>query len=103
LRFGLGAYKGARREYHALPDDDKCDRFCCGGTYSKGVFSVFSGPAKINHSVIKGSIFTKDNGFGVTSFVRNTQLDGKAGVNQGAIYCGGVYDENYTFYSNTSP
>jgi hypothetical protein len=56
--------------------------FASGMPYSRGVFSVCSGLGKINHSVMKGSIFTKDNGFGVTSFVGDTQLDGEVAVNQ---------------------
>jgi hypothetical protein len=74
-----------------------------GGTDNRGVFNSISGTVKINHSVIKGIIYTIYNGSGVTTRVGNTQLDGGAVHNDGTLTCAGVYDENYTFYTSTCP
>jgi hypothetical protein len=73
-----------------------------GGTYNYGVNSITSGTIRINHSVIKGSTNTVWNGSGVTTRVVFTQLAGGPVSNAGTLSCGGVYDENYTFYDVTT-
>ncbi len=74
-----------------------------GGGASIGVNSVNSGTVKINHSVIKGTTNTINNGTLVTTFVGSSQLDGGAVSNSGTLTCAGVYDENFAFYASTCP
>lgn len=63
-----------------------------------------SGTIKIDNSVLIGSTNTILNGAGVKTLVGNSKLDGGPVRNDGLlIKCAGVYDENYTFYSNTCP
>ncbi len=74
-----------------------------GTNNNYGVYNTSSGTVKINHSVIKGTTFTINNGAGVTTMVGNTQLDGGPVNNTGTLTCAGVYDENYTFYASSCP
>jgi hypothetical protein len=57
----------------------------------------------INNSVIIGSTNTIYNGTSTTTRVGNTKLAGGAVSNSGTLTCAGVYDENYTFSTDTCP
>ena len=74
-----------------------------GGINNIGIFNHCGSTIKIEHSVISGSSYTIYNEV-ATIMIGNTRLDGGPIVNSGGtIICAGVYDENFTFYSNTCP
>ena len=59
---------------------------------------------RVNHSQIASSLNTIHNDAEFTTLVGASLLDG-GGVlaNGGTVTCAGVYDENYTFGTNTCP
>jgi len=66
-----------------------------GVTTSRGVDTCCTGTAWINHSAIKASTHTVENGTSAVTYVANTQLDGGSVSNSGTLTCVGAYDENY--------
>lgn len=58
----------------------------------------------VNNSQISGATNTIRNNSFFTNLVGASLLDGGAvNPNGGTVTCAGVYDENYTFYTNTCP
>jgi hypothetical protein len=72
-----------------------------GGILSAGVYSTAGSNVKIGNSKIAGSTHTVVNQSGDTTSIGASQLAGGYVDNAGTLACAGVYDENYTFYSNT--
>jgi len=74
-----------------------------GGTDSYGVYMYpsQSGRLKADHCFISGTTATVDFHGSTNGLVGGSKLFG--GAVQGNVTCGGVWDENYSFYPNTCP
>jgi hypothetical protein len=82
----------------------------CASSSSTSVYGIYNTAASgaytvtINNSQIASRINTIYNDSHFATFVGASQLSGGAVItNTGTVLCAGVYDENYTFYSNTCP
>ncbi len=74
-----------------------------GSTASYGVKNQISGTVTIDRSVISGTTNTVWND-GANTKVAHTRLDGGNSLNSsGTLTCAGIYDETYTFFTNSCP
>jgi hypothetical protein len=74
------------------------------GTSNYGIANTNTGTVKVNNSQIMGSTNTVMSAVGINTRIGASKLEGGAVLpNGGTVTCAGVYDEAYTFYTNTCP